>query len=45
MRRTRDFIKVTNLKVFAYHGVLEEEKRPGFFSQCKSVFKHEKSRT
>ncbi|MBR3810885.1 MAG: 2-amino-4-hydroxy-6-hydroxymethyldihydropteridine diphosphokinase [Agathobacter sp.] len=29
MRRTRDFIKVTNLKVFAYHGVLEEEKRNG----------------
>ena len=29
MRRTRDFIKVTNLKVFAYHGVLEEEKKKG----------------
>lgn len=29
MRRTRDFIKVTNLKVFAYHGVLEEEKKNG----------------
>ena len=25
MRRTNDFIKVTNMKVFAYHGVLEEE--------------------
>lgn len=29
MRRTNDFIKVTNLKVFAYHGVLEEEKKKG----------------
>ena len=29
MRRTNDFIKVTNLKVFAYHGVLEEEKKNG----------------
>ena len=29
MRRTRDFIKVTNLKAFAYHGVHEEEKKNG----------------
>lgn len=29
MRRTKDFIKVTNMKVFAYHGVLEEEKKNG----------------
>lgn len=29
MRRTNDFIKVTNMKVFAYHGVLEEEKKNG----------------
>lgn len=29
MRRTNDFIKVTNMKVFANHGVLEEEKRNG----------------
>lgn len=29
MRRTNDFIKVTNMKVFAHHGVLEEEKRNG----------------
>ncbi|MBQ8519114.1 MAG: 2-amino-4-hydroxy-6-hydroxymethyldihydropteridine diphosphokinase [Agathobacter sp.] len=29
MRRTSDFIKVTNMKVFAYHGVLEEEKKNG----------------
>ena len=29
MRRTNDFIKVTNMKVFAYHGVLEEEKKTG----------------
>lgn len=29
MRRTNDFIKVTNLKVFAYHGVLAEEKKNG----------------
>lgn len=29
MRRTNDFIKVTNMKVFAYHGVLEQEKKNG----------------
>lgn len=29
MRRTNDFIKVTNMKLFAYHGVLEEEKKKG----------------
>ena len=29
MRRTNDFIKITNMKVFAYHGVLEEEKKNG----------------
>ncbi len=29
MRRTNDFIKVTNMKVFAYHGVLEKEKKNG----------------
>lgn len=29
MSRTRDFIKVTNLKIYAYHGVFEEEKRIG----------------
>lgn len=29
MRRTNDFIKVTNMKVFANHGVLEEEKING----------------
>ena len=29
MRRTNDFIKVTNMKVFAYHGVLDEEKKNG----------------
>ena len=29
MRRTNDFIKVTNMEVFAYHGVLEEEKKNG----------------
>lgn len=27
--RTNDFIKVTNLKIFAHHGVLEEEKQNG----------------
>lgn len=37
MRRTKDFIKVSNLKVFAYHGVLAEEKRTGqdFFLNAK----------
>ena len=29
MRRTNDFIKVTNMKVFANHGVLEKEKKNG----------------
>ena len=29
MRRTNDFIKVTNMKIFAYHGVLAEEKKNG----------------
>ena len=29
MRRTKDFIKVTNMKVFAYHGVLADEKKNG----------------
>ena len=29
MRRTNDFIKVTNMKIFAYHGVLAEEKKDG----------------
>lgn len=35
--RTRDFIKITNLRIFAYHGVLEEEKRTGqeFFVNLK----------
>ena len=27
--RNQDCIKITNLKVFAYHGVFEEEKRDG----------------
>lgn len=37
MRRTNDFIKVTNLKIFAYHGVLAEEKKNGqdFFLNAK----------
>lgn len=37
MRRTNDFIKVTNMKVFAYHGVLEKEKKNGqdFFLNAK----------
>lgn len=36
-RRTNDFIKVTNLKVFAYHGVLPEETENGqeFFLNAK----------
>lgn len=29
IRRTRDFIKITNLEIYAYHGVLEEEKQNG----------------
>lgn len=37
IRRTRDFIKITNLKIYAYHGVLEEEKKNGqeFFLNLK----------
>lgn len=36
-KRTNDFIKVTNLKVFAYHGVLPEEREKGqeFFLNAK----------
>ncbi|MBR4027771.1 MAG: dihydroneopterin aldolase, partial [Lachnospiraceae bacterium] len=29
MLKLSDFIKITNLKIFAYHGVLEEEKQIG----------------
>jgi len=29
MRRTNDYIKITNMKVFAHHGVLPEEKENG----------------
>ena len=37
IRRTNDFIKVTNVKVFAYHGVLPEEQKNGqeFFLNAK----------
>ena len=37
MRRTKDFIKITNLEVYAYHGVLTEEKEKGqvFFVNLK----------
>lgn len=37
IRRTRDFIKITNLEIYAYHGVLEEEKQRGqvFFVNLK----------
>lgn len=37
IRRTRDFIKIQNLKIYAYHGVLEEEKKNGqeFFVNIK----------
>lgn len=37
IRRTRDFIKITNLKIYAYHGVLKEEKENGqeFFLNLK----------
>ena len=37
MRRTRDFIKITNLEIYAYHGVLAEEKQKGqvFFVNLK----------
>lgn len=35
--RTRDFIKITNLEIYSYHGVLEEEKQKGqvFFVNLK----------
>ena len=29
MRRTKDFIKISNLEIYAYHGVLAEEKQNG----------------
>lgn len=37
MSRTNDYIKITNLRVYAYHGVLEEEKEEGqeFFLNAK----------
>ena len=37
MRRTQDFIKITNLEIYAYHGVLAEEKQKGqvFFVNLK----------
>lgn len=37
IRRTRDFIKITDLEIYAYHGVLEEEKQKGqaFFVNLK----------
>lgn len=37
IRRTRDFIKITNLEIYAYHGVLVEEKQKGqvFFVNLK----------
>lgn len=37
MKRTKDFIKITNLEIYAYHGVLEEEKQKGqvFFVNLK----------
>lgn len=37
IRRTNDFIKITNLEIYAYHGVLEEEKKKGqvFFVNLK----------
>lgn len=37
IRRTKDFIKITNLEIYAYHGVLEEEKQNGqvFFVNLK----------
>ena len=31
IRRTRDFIKISNLEIYAHHGVLEEEKQNGQF--------------
>jgi len=37
MRRTKDFIKIKNLEIYAYHGVLAEEKQKGqvFFVNLK----------
>lgn len=37
IRRTKDYIKITNLEIYAYHGVLEEEKQKGqvFFVNLK----------
>ena len=37
IRRTKDFIRITNLEIYAYHGVLEEEKQKGqvFFVNLK----------
>ena len=37
IRRTNDYIKITNLRVFAHHGVLPEEKKNGqeFFLNAK----------
>lgn len=37
IRRTNDYIKITNMRVYAYHGVLEEEKINGqeFFLNAK----------
>lgn len=37
IRRTNDYIKITNMSVYAYHGVLEEEKINGqeFFLNAK----------
>ena len=37
IRRTNDYIKITNLRVYAHHGVLEEEKLTGqeFFLNVK----------
>lgn len=37
LKRTNDFIKITNMRVYAYHGVLPEEKENGqeFFLNAK----------
>lgn len=37
IRRTKDYIKITNLEIYAYHGVLAEEKQKGqvFFVNLK----------
>lgn len=45
IRRTRDFIKITNLKIYAYHGVLEEEKKNGqeFFLNLKLYYSMRKA--